>query len=436
MSKKTKNGHIVLVAGIPSKSVINELLAFKKSYEKKVKIACIYNTKDQKVTEARKASLKLLDISIPVKNLAEHTLKDAILPLKDDLLVVTCRSEAQIPVLAKIVPHVPYLRTPTVKSLRWSTDKISMRQHFKAYDKKITPKFMVVHDSKKKTIKEIEAKVGFPLVVKPTGLAQSILVNIVYHHEELEKELRKVFRKINAAYKAAGRTDEPNILVEEFMDGDMYSIDAFVTSRGKVYCCPPVMIKTGHQVGFDDFFGYQQMTPTLLNNKSIEDACEVTKKAIHAVGLRSSSAHVELMKTERGWKVIELGPRLGGFRSKLYKLAYNINLTMNDIYVRVPHKVEISKKVKGYAMALKFFARNEGYITNLTGIKKAQDLKSFHDIAVNKKVGDRALFAKNGGKSVFNITLFNKERSKLLADVRRLEQLIKIETSKKKKKSR
>jgi hypothetical protein len=41
-------------------------------------------------------------------------------------------------------------------------------------------------------------------------------------------------------------------------------------------------------------------------------------------------------------------------------------------------------------------------------------------------VGDRCHFAKNGGKAVFDVTLYNDERSKLLADIRRVEQLVEI----------
>ncbi|OHA62698.1 MAG: hypothetical protein A3E07_00240 [Candidatus Wildermuthbacteria bacterium RIFCSPHIGHO2_12_FULL_45_9] len=50
---------------------------------------------------------------------------------------------------------------------------------------------------------------------------------------------------------------------------------------------------------------------------------------------------------------------------------------------------------------------------------------------INLKIGDRAIYAKHGGKSVFDIILFNKDRAKLLADIRRLEQMISIETASK-----
>ncbi|MCD8507936.1 MAG: hypothetical protein LRY42_00840 [Candidatus Pacebacteria bacterium] len=53
----------------------------------------------------------------------------------------------------------------------------------------------IAKDATKKTLDEIEQKVGFPLVIKPSGLAQSLLVTICYHQEELETNLKKVFRK-------------------------------------------------------------------------------------------------------------------------------------------------------------------------------------------------------------------------------------------------
>ena len=217
-------------------------------------------------------------------------------------------------------------------------------------------------------------------------------------------------------------------VVQQFLDGQLYSIDAYVTSRGKVTFCPPVAVKTGQNIGFDDFFGYQQVTPTLLNKESIEEAECIAKKGIHALGLRSTTAHVELLKTEKGWKVVEIGPRIGGFRDQMYKKSFGINHTMNDILVRIPEKVSVPKKVLGHSAALKFFAKKEGILTKLTGIKKVQELESFDNIKINKKVGDRCMYAKNGGQSVFNIMLFNEDRSKLLADIRRLEQTIEIET--------
>ncbi|PIR76158.1 MAG: hypothetical protein COU32_03615, partial [Candidatus Magasanikbacteria bacterium CG10_big_fil_rev_8_21_14_0_10_42_10] len=161
--------------------------------------------------------------------------------------------------------------------------------------------------------------------------------------------------------------------------------------------------------------------------ESIAQAEIVAEQAIRAMALRSTTVHIELLKTEQGWKVIELGPRIGGFRHMLYEAAFDFNHTANDILIRLPKKPNIKKKEHGYAAAMKFFAKEEGKLVKLGGIKKIQDLKSLKKLYINKKVGDSCKFAKHGGSSVFNIILVNKNRSELLADIRRLEQTVDIQ---------
>jgi len=384
-------------------------------------------TEKQKIKDYR----TYFDIVSTCNFQSSESISEAILPHEQELLVATCRGDSKIPEFARVIPHIPYLRTPTSESLRWSVNKVYMRKRFRLYDSKIGPKHIMATGSDSETIKNIEQKIGFPLVVKPSGLAQSMLVTICYHTEELQKALSHVFRKVDKLHKEfkANDTDiSPKVLVEEFMEGDMYSIDGYVNSRGTIYFCPPVKIKTGKDIGFDDFFGYQQITPTKLTANEIKEMEKIGIKATHALGLRSTTVHIEVIKTARNWKVIEVGPRIGGFRDTLYSTSYGIQHGLNDILVRIPQKPIIPKKILGHSVAMKFFAKQEGTITKISGIKKIQTLESFHTLTINKKIGDKAIFAKNGGKSVFNIILFNKERSKLLADIRRLEKIIHIST--------
>ncbi|HZX50361.1 MAG TPA: ATP-grasp domain-containing protein [Candidatus Paceibacterota bacterium] len=430
MTKKPRKArkNVILIIGLPNDlHVVKRILAFGKHRKQKYRFA-VMMPQNKTLLDEEKEVLHLFDIVLTCNFDSPESIMECLAPYQDGFVAVTARGEQNIPHLKKVIPYLPYLRTPTQDSLEWATSKIEMRRRFTAYDKKITPSYMVVSDTSKKTIKAIVEKIGTPLVIKPSGLAVSLLVTIAFHQEELEKSLRKVFRHLRVQYKKNGGRGEPQVLVEQFMEGDMYSIDIYVDSRGKMYFCPLVHIKTGRTIGFDDFFGYQQMTPTLLAKESIAEAQEASKKAIHALGLRSTTVHLELMKTEQGWKIIELGPRIGGFRDMLYELAYGIKHTENDIAVRIPERPKLPRKLKGYAAALKIFARQEGVITNFLGVKKVQALESLHSMETNKKIGDRAVFAKNGGKSVFDILLFNKDRSRLLADIRRIEQALKIET--------
>jgi len=354
------------------------------------------------------------------------TIHKAIAPYKQRFLAVTCRAERKIPLFKKVIPHVPYINTPTELSLDWTTDKIRMRQMLRSFDKSISPKFAVVHDATKETLDKLEKTVGFPLMIKPAGLAASLLVTLCYHREELESNLKNTVRKINRIYKEKKGRGEPQILVEEFMDGAMFSIDSYVNQRGIVYHTPLVHVKTGRSVGFEDFFGYMRITPVILKPHKVENARKVAEKAIEALNLRSVTCHIELMKTEDGWKVIELGPRIGGFRHEMYELSYGFDHSLNDILIRMPRKPIITKKAKGFTSVMQFYAKKHGKLKNIDGVNKVRKLESFTRIDIIKKNGDMCDFARNGDSPVFTIVLFNRSRSRLLADIRRLEQTVSI----------
>jgi biotin carboxylase len=418
-TKNPKN--IIAFVATPKISSIESIRNYEKVTKKKYRILFILDEKNIKVDKEYSCDILLsVDFNKPQK------IAEALLPYQDQLLAISCRSEANIARFANVIPFVPYLRTPTSESLTWATDKYEMRKRFRLHDSRITPKFTRVKDTSKAEQRRVAAKVGFPLIIKPTNLAASLFVSICYHEAELEKALKTCFRKIDKAYANDKRMEQPKVIAEQYMEGDIYSIDSYVNSRGVVYHLPLVRVKTGKDIGHQDFYGYLQMTPTILKGETIKRAEYVTETAIHALGLRSTTTHTELMKIDNEWKVIEVGPRMGGARDILYKMSCGIDHALNDILIRIPLKPKIPKKCTGNAVYMKWFLPKEGTITEMKGIKKIEQLESFYKIEVNKKIGDRATFARNGGRSIFNLYLVNHDRSKLLADIRRIEQTVRI----------
>ncbi len=359
-----------------------------------------------------------------------EALQKCLKPYADDILTATFLADGNAPNLRKVIPLIPNCVLPTETSLKWTTEKIQMRSLLRNYDKSIAPNFMVVHDATAETINKLEKRVSYPLVVKPSGLAASLLVSICYHREELEKVLSQTFKKMDQLYKLKKGRGVPAVLAEEFMEGDMYSIDAYVNARGVIYFAPLVYVKTGREVGFDDFFGYMRMTPTQLNVPHTEEAQEAATKGIKALGMRSTTCHIELMRTENGWKVIELGPRIGGNRHDMYELSFGIDHSLNDLLIRTSRKPVLPKKVKGYTAVMEFYAKEEGKLERIQGLFKIEALDSIQRVKVLKEPGDKCTFAKYGGDPVLRVVLFNAVRSNLLADIRRLEQFLNIVTKK------
>jgi len=422
--KKANRNIIVYVMMLPA-GAIASIRAYEKREKKKFRVMLLCDTKHKE--RKNKERYDGLDIFLECDFSNPARIAEVLAPYQDELCAITCRSESHMARFIQVIPHVPYLRTPTTESLRWATDKLEMRRRFTLLAKRYTPKYAVVNDNTKAERKRVIEKIKFPMILKPTNLAQSHLVSICYHEEDLKRALTHAFKKIQKIYEDNGRIEEPKMMVEEYMEGDMYSVDAYVSGRGTVYFCPMVRVLTGKNIGHDDFYNYMHLSPTRLKKESIDRAHESASAGIHALGLRNTTAHIELMKIDDEWKLIEIGPRVGGFRDKLHALSCDIDHSLNDVLIRMPKKPILPKKCKGFSATLKWYPKKEGKITKLKGIKKAQELKSFIDIKVLKKVGDVCHFAKNGGKAVFTITLYNAERSKLLADIRRVEQSIDVQ---------
>lgn len=354
------------------------------------------------------------------------SLRRALKPYTDRIFAVTSQYENSILELKKLVPYLPYLSLPTETSLDWATEKKLMRRIMGAYDTSLIPQYMEVKDSGSETIREIERKVEYPMIVKPSGLEGSLLVALVKNRQELAETVRRTLRHMQEAYDVWIKRQAPLLLVEEFMDGDMYSIDAYVSQRGDCSYAPPVKVVTGRNVGFDDFFGYMHLTPAGLDEKDVLEANETVQKACRALGLKSLTAHVELMKLPSGWKIIELGPRIGGYRHDLYKRSYGMNHIMNDILNRAGEKVEVSNNAIMHTATFKIYAHQEGILRSAKGVQRIQRLSSFVSIKQDIKPGQRVQFAKNNGDPIFEITLSNKDKDIFEADVRSMQLSISI----------
>lgn len=352
------------------------------------------------------------------------SVRQALKPYQDRILAVTSQYENSILELKKLLPYLPYLPTPTESSLEWSTEKKVMRELLEAYDVSLVPRYTEVTTVSNSTIKRVESMMSYPLVVKPSGLEGSLLVSLVNNRQELRNTLRYTFREVQKGYDTWIKRQAPTIVVEEFMKGDMYSIDTYVAIDGTCHHTPPVKVVTGRNMGFDDFFGYMRLTPSGLDKYEMIAAYATAQKACHALGLRSVTAHVELMKTPSGWKVIELGPRVGGYRHDIYNLSYGINHLVNDILNRAGEEPEIPEKLLSHTAVFNIYARQEGVLESIEGLDQIEELSSFISLAQTMQVGDTLRFAKNNGDPVLEVTLSNPNRRKLETDIHMLQQAL------------
>lgn len=175
-------------------------------------------------------------------------------------------------------------------------------------------------------ILEIEEKIGYPFIVKPVNWVQSSGVLKVEKKSDFEKYL-KDYNDFHDRLKARW-IDNKELIIEEFIDWNLYTLDYFVTPEWKVIFSKPAQEILWIDFWINDYFVVARIASTKVEKdlewswleKFIEDTVEACK-------IRNTFVHHEFKLTSK-WKLktIELNGRFWGWRVDLYKEAYWVNV--------------------------------------------------------------------------------------------------------------
>jgi biotin carboxylase len=331
----------------------------------------------------------------------DEQMRDLLAPYLQDIAGVICRGDKQVQFLRRLVPFLPeHVPVSSAQSLEAATNKRMMRELFTEHAPEITPQYVRVRDTSPSSIEAVEAAMAYPVIVKPASLVSSLLIQKCLDRAALQQALDTVFETAAAIYAREDRRGEIEVIVEEYLEGDFYSVDAYIRDADAVYYCPPVAYIPAQQIGIDDFFLYKRFVPTELSEQDIQDSFVATKKALLALGLRYSAAHVELIKTKSGWRIIEVGPRLGRFRNSMYKLGYGIDHSYNDIAVHLDKEPVIANELQQYCAAYSIYPEKEGTLQSIEGLEGLRQNPLVHSLKVFAEPGQTVKYAKNGGKAL------------------------------------
>ena len=170
-------------------------------------------------------------------------------------------------------------------------------------------------------LKEISSLIGFPLVVKPVDNMGARGCRMVRSLKEFEPAV-----KIAIEVSRSG-----NAIVEEYMDGPEYSIDALVyngtfTVTGfalRHIKYPPYFIETGHTM------------PAELDKSVHNQLISVFALGAKALGLEKGAAKADIKFTKNGPMIGEIAGRLsGGYMSGwTYPYSSDLNLTKEALLI-------------------------------------------------------------------------------------------------------
>ena len=348
------------------------------------------------------------DLIVEQTDFSDESLHEIMGRYGKDAIAVLCRGDKYVQYLRKLLPFLPDgVRVSSEESLEIATNKRLMRQYFREAYPEISPAYVSIADASAETIERIGSVVGYPAIIKPASLASSILIQRVDSREELEQALPATLEQVASVYAREGRSEQPEIIVEEFLEGDFYSVDSYVLESGDVEHLPPVGYLPAASMGIDDFFLYKRWLPVDISEDDIREARSVVERAIAAMGLTWSSTHSELIKTARGWRVIEVGPRIGRFRNTMYAAACGVDHGYNDLLVHLGKRPDVSIPKHEQATAYSIYPTTEGILQSIQGLDVLESMEPAiaYQMIDESKVGQPVHFAKNGGHALLEVVL-------------------------------
>lgn len=254
-----------------------------------------------------------------------------------------------------------------------ATDKGEMIKAFERYGVDC-PWYYIVKNEEE--LKMAIDNLSFPCVVKPTDNAGSRGVVLCHDRKELEK-----------AYEYAyGESRGGSVIIEEYLQGPEFSVEVIVVNKephviqitDKLTTGAPHFVEMGHS---------QPSKQPEENKIKIRDlAC----RAVKAVGIDFGPVHVEMILTEQGPKMVELGARMGGdcIATHLVPLSVGVDMVRATIEMACGMEPDIQPKCQK-GSAIRYFDTPAGTLKSITGIERAKKVHGVQEIFFVKGIGEK-----------------------------------------------
>ncbi|SDK20970.1 Biotin carboxylase [Actinopolyspora mzabensis] len=227
--------------------------------------------------------------------------------------------------------------------------------------------------------------IGFPVVVKPTGLTGSVYVRRC----DTPEEVQRISRTILELDEYLRIPVDPQVAVEEHVAGPEFSAEVFdgeVLGLTEKRCGPPPnFIEMGHLFPAD--------APEHVRRLVTETA----RHAVSTLGLDWGAAHVEVRLTSSGddARVIEVNSRLAGDRiPELVRLARGIDMTGLQVDALLGRPRHARPDRDQYAAVAFQLAPESGRLTAVEGIRQVEQLPGV--VEVHHRIGIGQVHQANG----------------------------------------
>lgn len=307
------------------------------------------------------------------------------------------------------------------------TDKYIMRSLFAKAPEKISPAFDVV--SNEADVRAFATAHNFPIILKPANLAKSLLVTKSNDLEELLANYEKSVNLLTSVYSKYAPNRQPKLIIEEFLEGTIHSVDAFVDAEGEPTILDQVVdYQTGYDIGFDDNFHYSRLLPSKLSEADQASLRHCAAVGVRALGMKSSPAHIEIIMTSQGPRIVEIGARNGGYRERMHALANGIDIAGASVATALGQPVDVTAKRNDPVAVLELFPKEPGIYAGIANEENLRNLPSLTYLSIKASRGDFKGKSADGHKTCAIIILHNSDAEQFKRDLAYVNQEVFIQT--------
>jgi biotin carboxylase len=294
------------------------------------------------------------------------------------------------------LPGIPY------EAALNASDKSRMRACFKK-EALPSPDFLTITASD--TFGAVS--LPFPLVVKPVDNMGGRGCRRVNAIEEFQEAASSAI-----SFSRCGRA-----IVEAFMDGPEFSVDAIVY-HGEITICgladrhiffPPYFIEMGHTM------------PTVIEEEKQAALLETFRAGVRALGLAGSgsigAAKGDIKLTARGPMIGEIAARLsGGYMSGwTYPYSSGVEPIRAAILAAMGRKPDGLAPSKNHVCAERAFISIPGTVKTIAGLEEARNLPFVKDLFLRIAEGGKVSFPENNVTKCGNIIAASADRETAVA---------------------
>lgn len=296
--------------------------------------------------------------------------------------IMTLASDVPMPTVAAVCQELglPGISPQTALN---ATNKAEMRQCFKK-NKAPIPDFYVV-----RSVDEfIQAAQNFSdaFVVKPADNSGNRGIKLIKAAHN-EGELAKAF-EYSSKYTRDGR-----VLLEEYMDGDEFSVET-ISINGK---CHVIQITDKITSGAPYFVELGHTQPSRYDSEVKAQIADAACAGVKALGIDNGPSHAEIKLTSKGAKIVEIGARLGGgcITSHLVPLSTGVNMVEACIHIALGETPDLKPKFN-HGAAIRFLMPEPGILRAVHGAETVREIPGIIEVGFMKEIGDTIPEMRNG----------------------------------------